>query len=146
MPLQGRDCTDGLRLPVTPRAPLLARAYVHQVGGGWPGDVLDDTVLATSELVSNAVRHAAGGVFLVVTGGPGAVRVEVHDDGAPLVRSRHSNGELEQSDQDDEHGRGLFIVAALAARWGVVERVPPPGKAVWFEREMPAAPDPTDGR
>ena len=140
--LQARGGPERLQLPVQPHAPRLARSYVQQVGQGWPGDVLDDAVLAISELVSNAVRHAAHRVSLVVTDAQGTVRVEVHDDGDPLERSRLSDGELEQSDSDAEHGRGLFIVAAMAARWGIMEQTPLPGKAVWFELELPAAPGP----
>jgi hypothetical protein len=38
---------------------------------------------------------------------------------------------------DDESGRGLLIVAALADRWGS-EPYPPSGKTVWAECDFRA--------
>jgi hypothetical protein len=37
----------------------------------------------------------------------------------------------------DEHGRGLVLVDALADRWEVVDRVPPPGKTIRAEIDLP---------
>jgi hypothetical protein len=37
---------------------------------------------------------------------------------------------------DEDHGRGLLLVDALAARWGVTDRVGP-GKTVWAECALP---------
>ncbi|MFM9705400.1 hypothetical protein [Streptomyces galilaeus] len=36
-----------------------------------------------------------------------------------------------------ESGRGLLIVGALAARWDVLDRDPPPGRAVRAEVDVP---------
>jgi hypothetical protein len=38
---------------------------------------------------------------------------------------------------DDEHGRGLQIVEALADRWG--SRATGSGKSVWLSRQLPRA-------
>ena len=55
----------------------------------------------------------------------GTVRVEVADRGGPGVP------ELRQADRDAEDGRGLGLVARLAARWGWRRRG---GQMVtWFE-------------
>ncbi|MGP3952287.1 ATP-binding protein [Streptomyces sp. 7N604] len=51
------------------------------------------------------------------------VRIEVHD-------AADMWPEKQAPDADAEHGRGLALVAALASRWGVNERVGV-GKSVW---------------
>ncbi|MGW6397170.1 ATP-binding protein [Streptomyces sp. NPDC055134] len=48
------------------------------------------------------------------------VRVEVHDSG---------DGTPQEADVQGESGRGLFLVEALADKWGVERR--DPGKTVW---------------
>ncbi len=92
-------------------------------GGGVPETVVDDAVLILSELLSNACKHGRplGGALA----GDGDVRaawrvdpggrlvVEVTDGGgptrpAPATPSVTAHG-----------GRGLNIVTALAADWGV---------------------------
>jgi serine/threonine-protein kinase RsbW len=94
----------------------VARAFVGGVlGAGHPRG--DDAVLLVSELFGNSVRHGGSGlpaetVMVVVEAGDGVVRVEVTDHGSsgvPLPRL---------ADGDAEGGRGLGLVAALAARWG----------------------------
>jgi anti-sigma regulatory factor (Ser/Thr protein kinase) len=93
----------------------------------------DDVALVVSELASNVITHVphqVGGQvhgFLVgVEPRPGrCVRVEVHDcvDGRPAAR---------EADEDDEGGRGLFLVEAVSSRWGVCLRTPF-GKIIWAE-------------
>ena len=94
----------------------VARAFTGGVLG--PGHPCQDAaVLLVSELFGNSVRHSASGaaggrVTVAVTAGEGLVRVEVTDRGGPGVpRLRPAGG-------DAESGRGLELVAALAARWG----------------------------
>lgn len=85
--------------------------------------------LLTSEVVTNAVRHGSGDITLGFLARNLLVLVEVGDDDVhtPQVRDFHD---------DDEGGRGLQIVTALASGWGVRDR--PPGKIVWFT--VPAQP------
>jgi anti-sigma regulatory factor (Ser/Thr protein kinase) len=75
-----------------------------------------DAELIAAELVTNAIRHTpsgeAGGEFTVsIWSKPGWARIEVADEGAgqwsPLP-----------GESEDEYGRGLAIVAALAERFG----------------------------
>ncbi len=75
-----------------------------------------DAELIAAELVANAIRHTPsggdGGQFTVsIWSKPGWARIEVADEGAgewhPL-----------RGDTEDEYGRGLAIVAALAERFG----------------------------
>jgi serine/threonine-protein kinase RsbW len=94
----------------------VARAFVGGVlGPGYPRR--DDAVLLVSELFGNSVQHSGSGlpgetVMVVVTAGDGVLRVEVTDHGGPGVPLPHLAG------GDAEGGRGLELVAALAARWG----------------------------
>jgi len=108
----------------------VARAFVGGVlGPGHPcGDV---AVLLVSELFANSVRHSGSGapgetVTVAVRGADGVVvRVEVTDRSGPGVP------ELRAAGSDAEGGRGLGLVAALAARWGWRRRG---GRTVtWFE-------------
>jgi anti-sigma regulatory factor (Ser/Thr protein kinase) len=89
-----------------------------------------------SELFGNSVRlsrsGAAGGtVTVAVSAGDGLVRVEVTDCSGPEVPELYSAG------RDAEGGRGLQLVAGLAARWGRRRR---DGRTVtWFELRHPSA-------
>jgi anti-sigma regulatory factor (Ser/Thr protein kinase) len=95
-------------------------------GNGIDADCIDDVVLVASELVGNAVTHAAASFdsSLDVSWDlePDAVVVRVLDGSADLPRQRSTN-------DTDTGGRGLAIVAALAADWGV--RRNERGKQVW---------------
>ena len=103
-----------------------ARALVGATLRTWHvPELLDDALLVTSELVTNAVLHAAGsGIEMVVQLIDHAVRVEVHDDSVRLPAPRAS------TDQETT-GRGLALVNAVAASWGVDESAA--GKRVWAE-------------
>ncbi|MFN2563084.1 MAG: ATP-binding protein [Jatrophihabitans sp.] len=89
-------------------------------------DSIDDVVLVASELVGNAVRHAAASFdsSLAVSWDvePDAVVVRVVDGSPDPPRQRSSN-------DHDTSGRGLAIVAAVSADWGV--RRNERGKQVW---------------
>ena len=89
-----------------------------------PDEVRDTAVLLASETVTNAFVHGRSDARLAVSLVPGGVLVEVGDD-----NSRHPRA----VDADDQalDGRGLMIITALAARWGV--RDEEVGKTVWFE-------------
>jgi GAF domain-containing protein/anti-sigma regulatory factor (Ser/Thr protein kinase) len=88
----------------------------------------ESAVLLASELVTNAVRHAGSALTVAVAIGNAAVRVEVRDHSPRLPALRESMA------SDDEWGRGLVLVDALASRWGA-ERLPS-GKRVWFELDL----------
>ena len=97
-------------------------------GPGHPGEY--GAALLVSELFANSVRHSGSGaagetVTVAVSAADGVVRVEVTDRSGPGVpRLRAPDGEA-------EGGRGLGLVAGLAARWGWQRRG---GRTVtWFE-------------
>jgi anti-sigma regulatory factor (Ser/Thr protein kinase) len=104
-----------IKLDPDPLSVRTAREFVrrnlHELG--FPGSV-DDAVLITSELVTNAVREAPDTPCLLAIGIDGGRPVlEVHD-GSP------EGVELRPADFGSEHGRGLHVVDALCAEWDCV--------------------------
>jgi len=97
-----------------------ARSFVSEVlGPGHP--CRDDAVLLVSEIFGNSVLHSGSSapgetVTVAVRAGDGMVRVEVTDRAGP------GTPELRPAGRDAEGGRGLQLVAALAARWGTRRR------------------------
>jgi anti-sigma regulatory factor (Ser/Thr protein kinase) len=117
-----------LRLPPEPIAPTLARAALATLGSDVPGPVISDVQLLTTEVVSNAVRHASlmpsqEIVLRVVING--SIRVEVLDEGPPFQAGPRG------TDGPGQNGWGLFLLDALATSWGVDQEGI--GKKVWFE-------------
>lgn len=112
-------------LPAATESPRAARRFVGDAlrseGAAWAVEVAE---LLVSELVTNAVLHARGEVSLRVAHAPGRVRVEVagQSGGMPMLLRRTTQATT---------GRGLVLVDALAAAWGVEDAGT--GKAVWFE-------------
>lgn len=102
-----------------------ARRFAEEFARQEHLDGLSDVLLlVTSELVSNAIRHANASITLLISRSRDEVRVAVADDGG---------GEPTMLDPDylSERGRGLVIVDALARTWG--SRPSGHGKVVWAE-------------
>lgn len=98
---------------------------------GWGGEHVDVAILLTSELVTNAIRHAGAPIRLSAgLASDRLLRVEVHDRTPDPVAAREAG-------LDDEDGRGLHLVQALARSWGW-RPVDSGGKRVWFELDPPA--------
>lgn len=119
-----------------PRQVGRARAELRTALASWAlVPVTDTALLVLSELLTNAGRHARVSPGREIETRfvrlPGGVRIEVHD--ASSARPAGREPALEDCD-----GRGLFLVAALADRWGSADRNGP-GKAVWAECGLPAA-------
>ncbi len=116
-----------LELPPDPQAAAQARSAVASTLRLWGLEHLAFPVqLITSELVTNAVRHAGTPVGLLLRLGRGGVRVAVHDGDPTLPEVVEGPGDL-----DREGGRGLFLVAATAQRWGCLSGTH--DKIVWAE-------------
>ncbi|HSE10627.1 MAG TPA: SpoIIE family protein phosphatase [Nocardioidaceae bacterium] len=94
----------------------------HLSGQAAPRTLVDDAVLTTSELVTNAIVHGLGPIDVRLRTNSREVLIEVRDRATFQPRKLRPTAE-------DEHGRGLQIVAALADRWGT--RVTEDGKSVW---------------
>ncbi|MFI9615577.1 sodium/proline symporter PutP [Streptomyces sp. NPDC052023] len=115
-------------MPSDPAAVADARALAARQLREWGlPDLEFTTELIVSELVTNAVRHAAGPVCLRLIRDRGLI-CEVSDASSTSPRLRHAR-------TTDEGGRGLLIVAQLAHRWGT--RYTPTGKIIWAEQTAP---------
>ena len=125
--LPDRDDGQSMELPADTSSPARARMFVAELLTGWEMvEVLDAATLLTSELVTNAVRHAGTGLRLSVNRvGERGVRVAVTDH-APGVGVR-----MRQSLHDAEGGRGLYLVEHLSSGWGSI--ADDNRKTVWFE-------------
>jgi len=126
--IAGAAILGSLTIPGRPEHVREARAFVAKALGDLH-PALENAVLLTSEVVTNAVTHSrsrynGGTVMVVLVESDGGVRIEVSDDGSelstPVVR-----GEVYASD-----GHGLFLVQALADKWGYVRANS--GTTVWF--------------
>ncbi|MFJ1598338.1 SpoIIE family protein phosphatase [Streptomyces sp. NPDC088261] len=117
------------------RSVAIARAFVRDTLQGWGyTDVVDDAVVLTSELVTNAVVHAGTSADVLCLRTEDGVRVEVADRyperEVPIQGTGHAFAST-----DSENGRGLLLCAALASRWGV--EYTPTYKQVWFQLDLP---------
>ncbi len=114
-------------LPADYGSPARARTLVGETLDRWNlRQLADPGMLLTSELVTNAVRHAGTGMRLTISRiGADRVRVAVTDH-APGVSVR-----VRDANDDAEGGRGLFLVEHLSAGWG--SAVDDTGKTIWFE-------------
>lgn len=85
----------------------------------------EDAALLVSELVSNAVQHGIGAIWLRIDVETNGLRVEVSDQGNVAVAPRPMPGA--------HGGWGLRIVDQLADDWGVLEG----STRVWFRLTQP---------
>ncbi|MEV6121452.1 ATP-binding protein [Streptomyces sp. NPDC052077] len=141
-----------MRFSATPRGARLARRLAaHRLavwGHPYDAEPNDTVTLVVGELAANAVTHGRvpGRDFRLrlTLDGPGRlVRVEVtdtRDDRMPPEPSAAPPGPYAES------GRGLWLVDALAERWGVSPRAEGgPGKTVYAEVRLPGAVPPGPG-
>jgi anti-sigma regulatory factor (Ser/Thr protein kinase) len=129
--LIGRDAkkaktvSAGFYLSNDDRAPGEARRAVRTTFAQWRlPSVVNDAVVAVSELVTNAVRHGLPPVHLLLRLRPGQVRMEVDDARPELLVAQVAPDLLAES------GRGLAIVDELADDSGS-QRIPGDGKSVY---------------
>ncbi|MFH0518534.1 ATP-binding protein [Streptomyces sp. M41] len=136
---QREECT---RLRIT--APNAGPASVHNLRhrlevalNAWGLESLTDTAgLLASEVLGNAVEHARGTghedsaptLRLTVSLTCGKLLIEVGDPDEHLPCMR-------QAASDDENGRGMALLQALADKWGAEPMQG--GKKVWFTLRLP---------
>ncbi|MGW8377345.1 SpoIIE family protein phosphatase [Streptomyces sp. ODS28] len=117
------------------RSVATARAFVRDTLQGWGlGDIVDDAVVLTSELVTNAVVHAGTAAEVICLREEDCVRVEVVDRYPERELPLQDPGHI-TANPDREGGRGLLLCAALASRWGVDYTAA--DKRVWFRLDLP---------
>ncbi|MEU9971390.1 SpoIIE family protein phosphatase [Streptomyces sp. NPDC051014] len=131
----GADHVAWWDVPVDPAAVADLRALASRQVVAWGLDELAMTTeLIVSELVTNAIRYAEPPIRLKLLR-DAWLTCEVADASSTAPRLRHARSM-------DEGGRGLFLVAQLAHRWGA--RYTGDGKIIWAEQEIP--PDRSRGR
>ncbi|GHH13398.1 ATP-binding protein [Streptomyces lanatus] len=132
------------RLPRHARSMGRARNLLREQATSWklPDEVTETAVLLLSELMTNAYRHAKVSpgreiwARCLVAGDRLRVAVTDANDTLPMPR---------EARPDDEAGRGLTLVTALADAWGADPRPHGIGKTVWFELSHKPA-DASEGR
>jgi hypothetical protein len=143
-PGQG-ELSDELELAALPSAPCLTRRFIEEYLSKWSLDGLADVAsVVASEIVTNAVKAAV--LTEQPTGSPaphdrciGRVVTRLCWSGPSLVIETW-DGEprppvVAAATDLDEYGRGLMIVAALAAEWGHYPAAS--GKVVWARLTIP---------
>lgn len=124
-------------LPADPEAVGLARTMAARQVGEWGLDELVFTTeLVVSELVTNAIRHAAAGPIQLRLIRDRTLICEVSDTG-------HTSPHLRHAGSDDEGGRGLFLVAQMTQQWGT--RYTSTGKTIWAEQVLVRGERATEG-
>ncbi|MFM9643127.1 ATP-binding protein [Streptomyces turgidiscabies] len=120
--------------PTHPTSAALARAQVREFLEGWGiaikgNDDAENALLVVSELATNAVLHGSAGALF-------SVMVDLYEDALTIsVRDSAQQAPLKRASKgEDQNGRGLFIVAALARDWGWRTEVI--GKTVWAELDV----------
>ncbi|MFF4896230.1 SpoIIE family protein phosphatase [Streptomyces sp. NPDC001068] len=125
----GADHVVSWDVPVDPAAVADLRARAARQVAEWGYDELAVTTeLIVSELVTNAIRYAEPPIRLKLLR-DSRLTCEVADASSTAPRLRHARS-------TDEGGRGLFLVAQLAHRWGA--RHTGEGKIIWAEQEIPS--------
>jgi len=123
-------------LPNRPESVAEARRFVAAQLEEWELDALVfSTELLVSELVTNGVKYSSDDVELRLIVRENTLVCEVTDTNgaAPTLR---------RASDDDEGGRGLFLVARFTHDWGV--RPEARGKTIWAEQPLAVDPDAGD--
>ena len=120
-----------LTLASSPRAAADARRWVGDVCQRLErSDLVECAELGVSELVANAILHAAAPYKVRVRGTASHPRIEVVD-GSPRPPVPPPAAEGDDLDLLLTFGRGLSMVAQCAVAWGAT--IESDGKIVWFE-------------
>ena len=113
-----------LRLWPVPESCAMARHAVRDLCADTAlAKLSDDAELIASEIVTNAISHAATLITMVAVLRGRELVVTVSDDAPGLPGQPSANG-------DRENGRGMLVVDAVEGAWGVTRREF--GKTVWF--------------
>ncbi|WP_327249129.1 SpoIIE family protein phosphatase [Streptomyces sp. NBC_01320] len=115
-------------IPSDPKAVSRVRAGVTHRLETWGLDQLTFTAeLIVSELVTNAIRYGVQPIRLRLLYDSSNLICEVADDSS-------TSPHLRRAAATDEGGRGLFLIAQFARRWGT--RYTAHGKIIWAEQTL----------
>lgn len=123
-----------VEIPAEAEAVAIARDLVGDatLGAAAPQQRIDDLRLLTSEIVTNALRHAGLGagdtIGLAVEVSGRRVRVEVADRGPGFDPKA-----VQRPTAEKVGGWGLQLVKQLADSWGVIRN---DRNFVWFELKL----------
>ncbi|MGW0994657.1 SpoIIE family protein phosphatase [Streptomyces sp. NPDC002523] len=119
-------------VPRDPAAVPRIRAGAGRQLEAWGlGDIGFTTELIVSELITNAIRYGAEPIGLRLLHDRSLI-CEVSDAG-------NTSPHLRRAAATDEGGRGLFLVAQFAQRWGT--RYTHAGKIIWTEQTLHDTPE-----
>ena len=123
---RGFDPALDATIAFSPRAPGIARRAVEELAADVDAGVLRDAQLLVSEVVTNSVKHSGSDdpIRLRAWARRSGLKVEVADGGFGFETGPRTDA------GDDEGGRGLLILEAVADRWGVSRDA---RARVWFE-------------
>lgn len=127
------DSVAQWEVPSDPAAVAVTRnACARQLAAWGLDDIAFTAELILSELITNAIRYATQPITVRLIHGTGLI-CEVSDGSSTAPH-------LRRAALTDEGGRGLFLVAQLADRWGT--RYTATGKVLWTEQAVhpPGAP------
>jgi serine phosphatase RsbU (regulator of sigma subunit)/anti-sigma regulatory factor (Ser/Thr protein kinase) len=125
------DRVAGWDVPSDPAAVASVRtACVRQLETWGLDEIAFTTELILSELVTNAIRYGAEPVRLRLLYDRDSLICEVADGSS-------TSPHLRRAATTDEGGRGLFLVAQFARRWGT--RYTARGKVIWTEQSLDEA-------
>ncbi|MFI1953121.1 ATP-binding protein [Streptomyces xinghaiensis] len=113
--------------PVVDAVPAARRQVVslaQDLGLPMSDQTLETVELLAGEVIANAVLYTGAPCGVAVTRADERLRVEVTDADASLPSAVEAG-------PNDESGRGLLLVNALADAWGTQPESP--GKTTWFE-------------
>ena len=110
------------------RSFCIAQLRAALADGPGRDDLIYDTALVASELLTNSVRAGSRVTRFSLAVHRDHLRVVVDDDapGQPRARTPES---------DETTGRGIAIVTSIASHWSVEPLIP--GKRVWAELDVP---------
>jgi serine phosphatase RsbU (regulator of sigma subunit)/anti-sigma regulatory factor (Ser/Thr protein kinase) len=124
----GPDRVAEWQVPPDPAAVSDVRSAVTRQLSDWGLDELVFTTeLILSELVTNAIRYGRAPIGVRLLRDRTLI-CEVSDRSTTSPHLRYAAS-------TDEGGRGLFLVAQMAERWGT--RYTPEGKIIWAEQPLP---------
>ncbi|MGW2562725.1 SpoIIE family protein phosphatase [Streptomyces sp. NPDC001514] len=127
----GPDRVAEWDVPSDPSAVAGMRAEAVRTLEAWNlSELAFGTELILSELLTNAIRY-----------GSAPIRVRLlHDQSltCEVADGSSTSPHLRYAATTDEGGRGLFLVAQMAERWGT--RYIPGGKIIWAEQSLHGAP------
>ena len=133
-----RSVTDGhevsLHLPASVDSARAARRAVDKLRFDQHAEAIFNLRLLITELVGNSVRHAglssADTIILEIQIRSDQIRAQVTDRGPGFTRPVFDQPPFGTG------GRGLYLVDALADRWGAEPTPEHDGWLVWFELDL----------